>query len=168
MLKVSKLLGLLLAVALSTSLFSASVSAEDSLFERLGGTYNIAQTVDHLVDKIYLNRGLNANPRLKAVHDRPETKAGFKVMLTNWVIQETGGPKIYQADGFGRGKSMKDSHPHLLITNREFNIILTEALETFYTYNIPDHEINQLMADLESYRNVIVTGEKFVSEPVRK
>ena len=57
MLKVSKLLGLLLAVALSTSLFSASVSAEDTLFERLGGTYNIAQTVDHLVDKIYLNRG---------------------------------------------------------------------------------------------------------------
>ena len=168
MLKVSKLLGLLLAVALSTSLFSASVSAEDTLFERLGGTYNIAQTVDHLVDKIYLNRGLNANPRLKAVHDRPETKAGFKVMLTNWVVQETGGPKLYQPDGFGRGKSMKDSHPHLLITNREFNIILTEALETFYAYNIPDHEINQLMADLESYRKVIVTGEAPVSEPTRK
>ena len=168
MLKVSKLLGLLLAVTLSTSLFSASVSAEDSLFERLGGTYNIAQTVDHLVDKIYLNRGLNANPRLKAVHDRPETKAGFKVMLTNWVVQETGGPKLYMPDGFGRGKSMKDSHPHLNISNREFNIILTEALETFYAYNIPDHEINQLMADLESYRNVIVTAEKPVSEPTRK
>ncbi len=164
-----KLSGLLLAIAAIGAMTVSSVAlAEDSLFNRLGGTYNIAQTVDHLVDKIYLNRGLNANPKLKAIHDRPETKAGFKVMLTNWVVQETGGPKIYTPDGFGRGKSMKDSHPHLNISNREFNIILTECLETFYAYNIPDYEISQLMADLESYRNVIVTSEKPKAEPTRK
>ena len=165
----SKLVGLLLSVAAAGAMTVASIaSAEESLYNRLGGTYNIASTVDHLVDKIYLNRGLNANPKLKAIHDRPETKAGFKVMLTNWVVQETGGPKIYVSDEFGRGKSMKDAHPHLAITNREFNIIMVECLETFYAYNIPDHEISQLMADLESYRKVIVTGEKPVSEPTRK
>ncbi len=164
-----KLSSLLLTVAAVGAMSISQVAlAEDSLFTRLGGTYNIAQTVDHLVDKIYLNRGLNANPKLKAIHDRPETKAGFKVMLTNWVVQETGGPKIYTTDEFGRGKSMKDSHPHLNISNREFNIILIECLETFYAYNIPDHEISQLMADLESYRKVIVTAEKPVSEPTRK
>jgi hemoglobin len=165
----SKMSSLVLAVAAVGFMSVSSVaSAEDSLYTRLGGAYNIAQTVDHLVDKIYLNLGLNANPKLKAVHDRPETKAGFKVLLTNWVIQETGGPKVYQPDEFGRGKSMKDSHPHLNISNREFNIILVECLETFYAYNIPDHEISQLMADLESYRKVIVTAEKPVSEPTRK
>ena len=165
----SKFVGLLLAVAAAGAMsISANVSAEESLYNRLGGTYNIASTVDHLVDKIYLNRGLNANPKLKAIHDRPETKAGFKVMLTNWVVQETGGPKIYVADGFGRGKSMKDSHPHLNISNREFNIILNECLETFYTYNVPAHEISQLMGSLESYRNVIVTAEKPVTEAVKK
>lgn len=163
---INKIKALLLALAISSISFAAH--AEDSLFNRLGGAYNIAQTVDHLVDKIYVNRGLNANPKLKAIHDRPETKAGFKVMLTNWVIQETGGPKAYLPDSFGRGKSMKDSHPHLAITNREFNIIMVECLHTFYAYNVPDHEISQLMADLESYRNVIVTGEKPVSEPTRK
>ncbi len=161
-----KLSGALLAVAVS--LFSLSAFAEDSLYNRLGGTYNIASTVDHLVDKIYLNKGLNANPKLKAVHDRPETKAGFKVMLTNWVVQETGGPKLYQPDEFGRGKSMKDSHPHLNISNREFDIILTECLETFYAFNVPNHEISQLMGDLETYRNVIVTSEKPVAEPTKK
>ena len=165
----SKLVGFLLAVAAAGSMsISVNVSAEESLSNRLGGTYNIASTVDHLVDKIYLNRGLNANPKLKAIHDRPETKAGFKVMLTNWVVQETGGPKIYVADGFGRGKSMKDSHPHLNISNREFNIILNECLETFYTYNVPAHEISQLMGSLESYRNVIVRAEKPVTEAVKK
>ena len=130
---------------------------EDSLYKRLGGTYPIAETVDHLVELIYVNKGLNANPALKAVHDNVESKKGFKVMLTNWVVQETGGPKIYQPDSFGRGKSMKDSHPHLNISNREFDIIKTLALATFYHYNIGNHEIDQLMDDLESYRGVIVT-----------
>ena len=62
-----KLSGLLLAVAAVGAMTVSSVAlAEDSLFNRLGGTYNIAQTVDHLVDKIYLNRGLNANPQIKS------------------------------------------------------------------------------------------------------
>ena len=164
----NKIMPVALIVGLASLLISFGANAEDSLYSRLGGTYNIASTVDHLVDKIYLNKGLNANPKLKAVHDRPETKAGFKVMLTNWVVQETGGPKIYTPDEFGRGKSMKDSHPHLNISNREFDIILTEALETFYAFNVPNHEISQLMADLETYRSVIVTAEKPVAEPVRK
>ena len=165
----NKLSGLFLALVAGSALFvSATAIAEESLYNRLGGTYNIASTVDHLVDKIYVNKALNANPKLKAVHDRPETKAGFKVMLTHWVVNEVGGPKIYVKDEFGRGKSMKDSHPHLAITNREFNIIMVECLHTFYAFNVPDYEIKQLMTGLESYRNVIVTGEKPVSEPPRK
>lgn len=137
--------------------FSSVASAEESLYNRLGGTYNIASTVDYLVDMIYINDGLNANPTLKAVHDNKASKAGFKVMLTNWVVQETGGPQIYQPDAFGRGKSMKDSHPHLNISNREFDIIKTLCLATFYQFNVGNHEIDQLMDDLESYRKVIVT-----------
>ena len=137
--------------------FSNIASAEESLYNRLGGTYNIASTVDYLVDMIYINKSLNANPSLKAVHDNPGSKAGFKVMLTNWVIQETGGPKLYQPDEFGRGKSMKNSHPHLNISNREFDIIKTLALATFYQFNVGNHEIDQLMDDLETYRKVIVT-----------
>lgn len=146
------------AVAVVMSLMVAKPAmAEDSLYARLGGTYNIASTVDYLVDMIYINKGLNANPLLKQVHDNPGSKAGFKVMLTNWVVQETGGPKLYMPDEFGRGKSMKQSHPHLDISNREFDIIKTLALATFYQFNVGNHEIDQLMDDLETYRKVIVT-----------
>jgi len=150
-------MAIILAIVFS---FSTTVKAEEqeaSLYERLGGTYNIASTVDHLVDLIYVNDGLNANPTLAAIHEQKQTKAGFKVMLTNWVVQETGGPDIYQPDQFGRGKSMKDSHPHLNISNREFDIIKTLCLATFYHFNIGNHEIDQLMDDLESYRHLIVT-----------
>ncbi len=154
-----KLISLALII-LVTAGYAQRVNAEEqeaSLFERLGGTYNIAQTVDHLVELIYDNKGLNANPILAAIHADATTKAGFKVMLTNWVVQETGGPKIYQPDSFGRGKSMKDSHPHLNISNREFDIIKTLCLATFYHFNVGNHEIDQLMDDLESYRYLIVT-----------
>lgn len=149
-------IGLMFAVMVS---FSQTVNAEEkkSLYERLGGTYNIALTVDHLVDLIYDNKGLNANPILNAIHEQKHTKAGFKVMLTNWVVEETGGPEIYMPDPFGRGKSMKESHPHLNISNREFDIIKTLCLATFYHFNVGNQEINELMDDLESYRYQIVT-----------
>jgi hemoglobin len=151
-------LAIMLAVVFS---YSQNVKAEDqkSLYERLGGTYNIASTVDHLVDLIYDNKGLNANPILAAIHEQRHTKAGFKVMLTNWVVEETGGPEIYMPDAFGRGKSMKNSHPHLNISNREFDIIKTLCLATFYHFNVGNQEINELMDALESYRYQIVTRE---------
>ena len=61
--------------------FSSVASAEDSLYQRLGGTYAIAQVDDYLVDMIYINKGLNANPALKAIHEgNPASKAGFKQM----------------------------------------------------------------------------------------
>ena len=139
-------------------LFSTPVKAEEkSLYERLGGTYPIASTVDHLVDKIYVNKGLNANPILNVIHSDKSSKAGFKVMLTNWAIERTGGSKIYTPDQFGRGKSMKESHPHLNISNREFDIIMTECKHIFYAFNVPDKEIGELMAYLESFRGDIVT-----------
>jgi hemoglobin len=143
------------------TIFSQSALAEDkkeSLYTRLGGIYNIAITVDHLVDKLYTNHALNANPNIKNVHDQIQTKAGFKVWLTNWVAKRTGGPDVYKPDEFGRGKNMKDSHPHLKITDREFDIIMTECLQTFYNFNVPDQEISELMADLQSFRDDIVTN----------
>lgn len=163
MFKKYTLSGSALAIAVFVLVGSISMhaaAAEKSLYERLGGTYNIAITVDHLVDKIYENHGLNANPILKAIHDDKSTKPGFKVMLTNWVVQRTGGPEIYQPDMFGRGKSMKESHPHLNISNREFDIIMTECRQTFYNFNVPDKEIGELMADLESFRKDIVTRKE--------
>ncbi len=64
--------------------FSMVAKAEEkSAYTQLGGIYNIAHTVDYLVDNIYRNVTLNQNPALKAVHDAAHTKAGFKVWLTN-------------------------------------------------------------------------------------
>ena len=125
---------------------------EKSLFDRLGGVYPIAATVDDLVDRLYVNGTLNANPVVKAVHDR-QGQAGFKVMLTAWVVQKAGGPKMYT------GLPLDKAHAHLNITDREFDVVLNEAATTFYKFNVPEREFNDLMALLERFRSQVVTSK---------
>jgi hemoglobin len=139
------------ALAGTTLAFSSMSRAEEkSLYERIGGYKGVAATVDDLVDRIYVNGTLNQNPALKAVHDLNE-RAAVKLILATWVMQETGGPKIY----FGR--PLDTAHAHLSISNREFDVIMNECRETFFKFAVPEKEMGELMADLESYRSKIVT-----------
>ena len=130
----------------------AEAAEEKSLYERLG-IYAIAATVDDLVDRLYVNGTLNANPAVKAVHDR-QGQAGFKVLLTAWVVEKTGGPKMYP------GLPMDKAHAHLNITDREFDVVMNEAATTFYKFNVPEREFDELMALLERYRPQVVAASK--------
>lgn len=147
---------LIRAVIVATTLTIAAVvpvSAEErSLYERIGGYKGVAAAVDHLVDKLYVNKTLNSNPAIKAVHDLDE-RAAFKLILATWVMENTGGPKIY----FGR--PMDQGHAHLSITPKEFDIVLTECKQTFYQLGVGQKEIDELMAGLESNRDKVVSAE---------
>ncbi len=131
---------------------TAYAAEEKSLYERIGGYKGVAATVDDLVDRIYVNQTLNQNPALKAVHDLNE-RAAFKLILATWVMESTGGPKVY----FGR--PMDKAHSHLSITSREFDVIMHECQETFYKFAVPEKEMGELMAALQSFREKIVTAE---------
>src|SRR5829696_3365122 len=54
-----------------------------SLYDRLGGVYNIATVVDDLIDRIMIDPRLNANPRVDEAHHRVSA-AGFKYYVTEW------------------------------------------------------------------------------------
>ena len=41
-----------------------------SLYDRLGGVLNIAPVVDDFLNRLYVNKTLNANPRIKEARDR--------------------------------------------------------------------------------------------------
>lgn len=143
-------------------LFSSPAMAEEkSLYERIGGYKAVAASVDDLVDRIYVNATLNKNPVLKAIHDQNE-RAAFKLILATWVMQETGGPKVY----FGR--PMDQAHKALNITNREFDVIMHECKETFYKLGVPEKETGELMAGLQSYREKIVTADAPVAAPASR
>ena len=132
-----------------------------SLYERLGGYIPIAATADDLTDRLYVNETLNSNPAIKAFHDKHE-KAGFKYILTNWVVQATGGPQVYQ------GKPMGDAHSHLGITEREFDIVMTECRTTFYKFNVPERELEDLMALLWSYKDEVIKGMSHAKDPAQR
>jgi len=124
---------------------------EATLYERLGGYTAIAATADDLTERLYVNATLNANPAIGAFHDKNE-KEGFKYLLTAWVVANTGGP----AQAY-TGRDMAEAHKHLAITKREFDIVMTECRTTFYKFNVPERELEEMMAILESYRPKIIT-----------
>ena len=84
-----------------------------SLYDRLGGVYNIATVVDDLIDRVMVDARLNANPRVDEAHHRV-SPAGFKHYVTEMLCQAAGGPQQYS------GRSMEDSHRHLEITEEEW------------------------------------------------
>ena len=95
-----------------------------SLYDRLGGVYNIATVVDDLIDRLMGDPRLNANPRVNEAHHRV-SPAGFKYLATELVCSAAGGPQTYT------GRSMGDSHRHLMITDQEWQAFMDDLGQTF-------------------------------------
>ncbi len=131
----------------------AQEEAEPSLYDRLGGVYSIATVVDDFIERLLVNDTLNANPAIQEARDRV-LKAGLKFRLTAQVCQATGGPEKYN------GRSMKDSHAHLDITETEWQAMLADFKKTLDKFEVPEREQGELFAIIESTKPDIVISEK--------
>ena len=128
------------------------MSENKSLFERLGGIYGIAGAVDVLADRLYDNRSANQNEAVKNFHDK-QGQPGFKFLVTAWSIEQCGGPKCYP------GRDMRESHAHLKVGEREFDIVATEISATLSHVGVPAREHKEFMDIIESYRSMVVHPE---------
>jgi hemoglobin len=120
-----------------------------SLYQRLGGVYAIATVVDDFIDRIMVDRRLNANPLVDEAHHRV-TPAGFKYLVTEMACAACGGPQQYS------GKSMHDSHAHLKITAEEWVAFMEDLDHTFDKFNVPAPERQEFIAIIESTKPDIV------------
>ena len=120
-----------------------------SLYDRLGGVYNIAPVVDDLVDRVMADPRLNANPRVDEARHRVSA-AGFKYFVTELVCSTSGGPQTYS------GRSMGDSHRHLGITDGEWEAFMDDVQQTLDKFGVPPPEQKELIAIVESTREAIV------------
>jgi len=120
-----------------------------SLYDRLGGLYNIATVVDDLIDRVMADPRLNANPRVDEAHHRV-SPAGFKYYVTELVCQTSGGPQQYS------GRSMGDSHRHLMITDQEWDAFMDDLRRTFDKFGVPGQEQGELKAIVEGTKESIV------------
>jgi hemoglobin len=120
-----------------------------SLYDRLGGVYSIATVIDDLIDRIMGDPRLNANPLVDEAHHRVPP-AGFKYLVTEMVCWATGGPQKYT------GRSMKESHQHLMITAAEWEAFLDDLQKTLDRFAVPAAEQAEIKAIVASTRGDIV------------
>jgi hemoglobin len=120
-----------------------------SLYDRLGGVYNIATVVDDFIDRLMVDPRLNANPRVDEAHHRV-SPAGFKFLATEMVCWATGGPQTYS------GRSMGDAHRHLMITDQEWQAMLDDFQQSLERFGVPQPEQEELRAIVESTKAAIV------------
>ncbi|MBI4396741.1 MAG: group 1 truncated hemoglobin [Elusimicrobia bacterium] len=132
---------------------STTQPTQPSLYERLGGVYNIATVVDTFIEKLLVDDVLNANPAIKAARERVP-KAGLKYRVTSLVAMVTGGPEKYA------GRSMKESHAHLNITEKEWQAMVKDFVASLDEHKVPPTEQGELLQIVEGVKPDIVTAAK--------
>jgi len=128
---------------------SEEVLAQKSLYERLGGVYAIAAVMDDFIDRVMDNPRLNANPKVNEAHHRV-SRAGFKYLVTEMVCWATGGPQQYS------GRSMRESHAHLDITEDEWQVFLADLQACLDHFAVPKAEQSEIFALIDSTKGDIV------------
>jgi len=123
------------------------------LYDRLGGVYSIATLVDDFVERLLINTTLNANPKINEARQRVP-KAGLKFQVTTLVCQVTGGPCQYM------GRSMKDAHIHLDITETEWQSMVVDFKKSLNKFKVPSKEQSEIIAIVESTKGDIVLTAK--------
>ena len=130
---------------------SAQAPERPSLYDRLGGVYNIATVVDDLIDRVMTDARLNANPRVDEAHHRVSA-AGFKYLVVELACQAAGGPQRYS------GRPMGDAHRHLMITAGEWEAFMDDFQQALDKFGVPQPEQGELKAIVESTREAIVVA----------
>ena len=80
-------------------------------------------------------------------------KAGLKYQVTAMVCQATCGPQNYM------GRSMKNSHQHLNITEKEWQTMRAVFKKSLDKFQVPEKEQNELFAIVESTKPDIVMSK---------
>ncbi len=130
----------------------SSTQPQPSLYERLGGIYNIAVVIDDFIDRVMSDARLNANPAVDEAHHKVSA-AGFKYLVTEMVGWATGGPQKYS------GRSMLESHQHLNITPNEWDAFMDDLQQTLDKFKVPAAEQGELKAIVQSTYADIVIGK---------
>ena len=127
----------------AVALAACATQSEPTLYQRLGGTPGIAAVVDDFVDNVRADPVINK--RFQGV-DIDHTKA----MLTELICKDSGGPCAYT------GRSMKETHRGMDISDAEFNAMAGDMAKTLDKFKLPQRERTEVLNLLNSMRGDIV------------
>ncbi|MHB8473848.1 MAG: group I truncated hemoglobin [Gammaproteobacteria bacterium] len=131
-------------VALSVLVMVATVApsaraetAAAPLYDRLGGLKGITVVVDDFINRLVANKQLNKNPAINAGRKRSPAPY-LKFQVSQLICELSGGPCKYT------GKSMKESHAHLNISENEWGVMAGEFQKSLNKYKVPAGEQKDL------------------------
>ena len=129
-----------------------AAAGEKPLYERLGGLAPISVVVSDFIDALVPDAVLNQNPAIKEARERVPA-AYLKFHVTALVCQATGGPCQYT------GRTMKDSHAHLHITEAEWDRMAQIFKQVLDKYKVPEKEQQDLFAVVGTTKADIVMAK---------
>lgn len=140
------------ALAVPPAFADQHKAAEKSLYDRLGGLAPISVVVNDFLDLMVPDPQLNKNPALAEA--RKHVPAPYlKFQVTAQVCEATGGPCKYT------GRTMKASHAHLNITEKEWDRGVTLFKQVLAKHKVPDREQKELLDIFNSTKADIVMAK---------
>lgn len=128
-------------VALSLS--AASIAADKTLYERLGGKDALKAVVGELWNQVAADARING--RFK--HTKPEAFGG---QLVDFLCQASGGPCKYQ------GKDMKAAHTGMKLSDAEFMALAEDTTKALNKFKVPAKEQSEVINMLASLKGDVV------------
>ncbi len=144
---------------------SIIVSAEQSLYDRLGGVFAIAAVVDYFSDRILENPiagKASPNPQLREWSNNQLGRLpGLKFMRTLWVCAAAGGPQQYVATKPGETlMGLENAHRDLRISSDEFDAVAGVLEESLDHFGVPEREKGEVLGAFAAHKEEVITGSK--------
>lgn len=127
-------------------LLTEKTYSQESLYKRLGGYDAIAAVTDDFLGRLVTNKDLSRF--FIGLSDDSKTKVRQHVV--DFLCNKSGGPCAYI------GRTMKDTHKGLKITENDWNTAASLLGETFKKFNVPKKETDEVFALVTSLKNDIV------------
>ncbi|AXK39902.1 group I truncated hemoglobin [Crenobacter cavernae] len=127
----------LLAASFAPVASAQQPEAQKLLYDRLGGLKGITVVVDDFINRLVSNKTLNKNPAINA--GRKSAPAPYlKFQVSQLVCEVSGGPCKYT------GKTMKESHAHLNISEKEWDVMVKDFKKSLDKDKVPAVEQKEL------------------------
>jgi hemoglobin len=130
----------------ATANATRGAQAQKSLYERLGGYDAIASVVDDFVGRLITDKKFE---RFFVGHST-DSKKRIRQHIVDQFCAAAGGPCLYI------GRTMKDSHQGLGITEEEWNAAAKHLIASLDKFKVPEREKNDLLAFVGTVKNDIV------------
>ena len=119
-----------------------NVMTNESLYKRMGGYDVIAAITDDFLTRLVVHEQM----KRFFFGASESTRIQRRQYIVDFICAKTGGPCAYT------GRTMKDSHKGLNITQSDWNVLSELFLQSLKKYGLKEREIEDLMDFIDSLK----------------